>query len=136
MEVNENVKKAFSIAVEARLKAYAPYSKFLVGACVKIKGKDEYVSGCNVENASFGATVCAERTAVLTSVSTFGKCEYDFLVLVTNADPLAPPCGLCLQVLSEFCALDLPIYLANTEGIQKEYSLKDFLPRPFEKSAL
>ncbi len=123
--------KAYEKAMTAQNNAHAPYSNFQVGAAFKIKNSDEIIAGCNVENASYGATVCAERVAVTTSVASFGKPEFEFLVVVTNTDPAIGPCALCLQVLSEFCAADMPIYLANKVEIQKELKFNDFLPSPF-----
>ncbi|MCC6138378.1 MAG: cytidine deaminase [Bdellovibrionaceae bacterium] len=126
--------QAYKKAVEVRLKAHAPYSKFLVGACFKVKNSEEYISGCNVENASFGATVCAERVAVWKWVSGRKKTEaLEFLVLVTDTEnPVATPCGMCLQVLSEFIPAKFPIYISNLKGIQKEVQFKDLLPSTFE----
>lgn len=133
---SEFVKKAYEKAKEQRLKAYAPYSKYLVGATLKISGSDEYYSGCNVENASYGGTVCAERIAVFNAVSKLGKPSFEFLVLVTDSEPAAAPCGLCLQVLVEFCPGDMPVYLSNLDGIRKVVKLRDLLPQPFDSSAL
>lgn len=130
----EHVNHAYDLAKKARINAYAPYSKFLVGATFKIKGHDEYVSGSNIENASFGGTVCAERVAIWKWASEMRKDkELEFLVLVTDTqDPVATPCGLCLQVLSEFLPPDFPIYIGNLKAVQKEMKLKDLLPSMFK----
>lgn len=133
MQVDPIVEKAFQAAIEAQKNAHAPYSNFHVGAAIKVKGKDKVYYGCNVENASYGATVCAERTAIQTSVCAEGKTEFEFLIVVTNTDPAIGPCGLCLQVISEFCAPDFPIYLANPQGIQRKVLFKDLLSSPFSK---
>ena len=99
-----------------------------------MKGKDEYVSGCNVENASYGGTVCAERGGIQTTIAKFGgKPEYEFLVVVTNTDPSIGPCGLCLQILSEFVEGNFPIYLGNPHGIQTQVKFSDLLGKPFSK---
>ena len=128
--------KAFELAKEVRLRAYAPYSQYLVGSCFKLAGRDEYISGCNVENASFGATICAERNALVASVAKYGKkTELEFAVVVTKDDPPAPPCALCLQVLAEFVGPDFPIYLGTPEKIVKKYLLKELLPISFTKFA-
>lgn len=124
---------AYKKASEVRLRAHAPYSKFLVGACFKVKGQEKYIAGCNVENASFGATVCAERVAVWKWVSerAAGE-ELEFVVLVTDTEnPVATPCGMCLQVMSEFVGAEFPLYISNLKGIQKEVRFKEFLPSTF-----
>lgn len=120
--------RTFEAALVARGRAHAPYSKFKVGAALLLKG-GEIVAGCNVENSSYGGTICAERTAVCACVAQFGKVEATALVLVT--EPAVSPCGLCLQVLSEFCDKNLPIYASTPEGLGKMNRLKDFLPLPF-----
>lgn len=131
MSFDPVVLKAYKKALEVQINAHAPYSDFQVGAAFKIKDSDEIVTGCNVENASYGATVCAERVAVTSSVAKLGKPEFEFLVVVTNTDPAIGPCALCLQVLSEFCKPDMPIFLSNKNEIQKQLTFKDFLPNPF-----
>lgn len=134
MSQSPEVFKGYELAKKIRLQAHAPYSKFLVGACFKVQGKDQYISGCNVENASFGATVCAERVAIWNWVSEHGKnAPLEFLVLVTDTqDPVATPCGMCLQVLSEFLSHDFPIHLANLSGIQQTVKMRDLLPQTFK----
>lgn len=134
LKVNPKVLEAYQRAVSVRLKAHAPYSKFLVGACFKIKNSDEFVVGCNVENASFGATVCAERVAIWNWVSERAKkSTLEFLVLVTDTEnPVATPCGMCLQVMSEFVPAHFPIYISNLKGIQKQVQFQDLLPSTFE----
>jgi cytidine deaminase len=132
---NKNVIKAFEEAKKVREQAHAPYSNFKVGACFKIKGEETYITGCNVENASFGATVCAERVALWNWASQKDRLKkpLDFLVLVTDTqNPVASPCGLCLQTLSEFLKPETPIYLANLTGIQKQLTFQDLLPYVFE----
>lgn len=123
------VQKAFKEAKAMRLKAYAPYSKFLVGACFYMEG--QFVSGANIENASFGATCCAERIALFKAILKWGKISPEFLVLIVDQETPAAPCGLCLQVMAEFCAPEMPIFLSSPSGIQKEYCFSDFLPHPF-----
>ncbi|MCB0348721.1 MAG: cytidine deaminase, partial [Bdellovibrionales bacterium] len=104
------IDKAYTLAKQVRLNAHAPYSKFLVGAVVKVKGSDQLFAACNVENASYGGAVCAERNAIFQMVAALGKAEPEFLVLVTDTLTGAAPCGFCLQVLSEFCAPDFPVH--------------------------
>ncbi|MBT3980778.1 MAG: cytidine deaminase [Bacteriovoracaceae bacterium] len=125
------VQKAYTLALTARENAYAPYSHFRVGAAFKLKDSDQIITGCNVENASFGATICAERGIIMKSFADYGKAEFDFAVVVTKDDPPAPPCALCLQVLAEFCGPDFPIHIADLEGIKKTLCLKELIPHSF-----
>ena len=131
MEVNETVKKAWEMAKNVQNNAYAKYSNFQVGAAIKLKGSDDIVVGCNVENASFGETVCAERGAIQTSIAQYGKREFEFVVVVSNTNPAIGPCALCLQVLSEFADSELPIYLSNKNEIQSVVKFGDLLGSPF-----
>lgn len=114
-------------ALSARERAYAPYSKFLVGAAVLAKSGRIY-TGCNIENASYGLTVCAERNALFSAV---GAGEREFTALCVVGDTEAPifPCGACRQVMAEF---KIPrIILANLRGDVKEYTLEELLPYGF-----
>lgn len=127
------VQTSFERAVATRENAYTPYSKFQVGAAVHVTDTGETISACNVENVSYGATVCAERNAIFAVVARHGQVNIDHLVLVTDDDPPAVPCALCLQVLQEFCSQDLPIHLATLDGIQKTVTLGELLPHPFKE---
>ena len=114
-------------ALSARERAYAPYSKFLVGAAVLAKSGKIY-AGCNIENASYGLTVCAERNALFSAV---GAGEREFIALCVVGDTEAPisPCGACRQVMAEF---KVPrIILANLKDDVKEYTLEELLPYGF-----
>lgn len=121
----------FKKAKLTRSRAHAPYSNFKVGAAIKLAGTDKIFSGCNVENASFGATICAERSAIFSIIAAKGKTQFEYMVLVADMDPCAVPCGLCLQVIAEFTYPEFPIYLANLKGIQEKVMLGDLLPRAF-----
>jgi homotetrameric cytidine deaminase len=125
------LRKALEAAVAARENAYAPYSKFKVGAAL-VTRSGKIFPGCNVENASFGATICAERGAIL-SAHAAGERDYRFIVVVTGAEPPSVPCALCLQVMAEFCPPDFEIYLAGPKGIERETKLGDLLPHPFRE---
>ncbi len=127
------IKKAHKIAEEARERAYAPYSHFKVGAAL-VTTTDDIYAGCNVENASYGGTTCAERNAVFHMISKNGVQPLKGLVLVT--DPLAVPCGLCLQVLSEFAGHDFDIHMFDLNGNHKHKKLMDFLPNRFNPDSL
>ena len=128
----DELQRAYDLARAAREHAYAPYSQFLVGAAVRDAESGLIYAGCNVENASFGAGVCAERVAVFRMIAAAEAPRPEFLVVVTDADPASVPCALCLQVLSEFCRQEFPIHLANLGGIQRRVTLGDLLPEPFQ----
>ena len=128
---NSKVLEAYEAALKARSGAHAPYSKFKVGSALKISKIDKVVPGCNVENASYGGTICAERGSVLSSVAQYGKQDFEFIVVVTDQESPAVPCAFCLQVLAEFVKPDFPIFLGNLEGITKKVLFKELLPHPF-----
>ena len=115
-------------AVEAAKHSYSPYSGFPVGAAV-LTDKGIY-TGTNIENASYGATICAERVAVCKAVSEGAKSVLA-LAVYTNAADYAFPCGMCLQVLSEF-AKDIPVVVAGDAGT-KRFTLYELFPHPFDK---
>jgi cytidine deaminase len=117
-------------AQRARSVAYAPYSGFRVGAAVATVD-DRMFSGCNIENRSFGATLCAERVAVAAAVAG-GATKLAAVAVMTDASPPGLPCGLCLQVLAEFGTPDLPILLVNPEGDRREHRFDELHPHPFE----
>ena len=115
-------------ATEARSKAYAPYSQFAVGAAL-LTESGEIISGCNVENATFGATNCAERSAIFTAVS---KGHRQFKAIAVVADTLDPitPCGICRQVLAEF-GPDTEVLCGTTSGKLRKFRLSELLPHAF-----
>ena len=117
-------------AQSARQRAYAPYSGFMVGAALESESGEVY-AGCNIENRSFGGTVCAERVAMGTAVAS-GAERIRALVVITDTSPPAAPCGLCLQVLTEFAGPDLPVLLMNTAGDRQQFRLADLHPHPFQ----
>jgi cytidine deaminase len=118
----------YEAAREAREQAYAPYSGFAVGAAVLSESGEIFV-GCNVENASIGATVCAERTAIGSAVAG-GERRFEALCVVTDLDAPAAPCGICRQFIAEFCD-DLQILLANLDGERELVTLDEILPHRF-----
>lgn len=132
-----SLEDAFKRALAAREKAHAPYSNYRVGAAVKLRGLDPIFTGCNVENASLGGSICAERVAILKAVSENPGAKIDAILIVTqNTDGAAPPCGLCLQTLNEFADQHTEIILANLKGVQSVEKFDDFLPRRFDSSKL
>ncbi len=115
-------------ALAARERAYAPYSKFRVGAALLAANGTVY-TGCNVENASYGLCICAERSAVIRAVQE-GQRRFAGLVVATQSKQPSPPCGMCRQTLAEFAA-DLPILLVNAKGARMMTSLKEIFPHSF-----
>jgi cytidine deaminase len=119
-------------ATKARSYARARYSGFQVGAAVE-DDSGRIFTGCNIENASFGLTMCAERVAVFKAISE-GAGSLKRVVVVTAADSLTPPCGACRQILWEFCG-NAELILANLAGARQTMKLGDLLPRPFDASS-
>jgi len=121
----------FQLAEQAAENAYAPYSKFRVGAALRLTN-GEIVTGTNVENVSFGLTICAERAAVVRAVSQFGPQIRIAAVAVANLNGLpSPPCGACRQVLAEFIEPDAPVVFSSAEG-KRAMAFSELLPLGFE----
>lgn len=116
-------------AKEAVSNAYAPYSGFCVGAAVLTESGKIY-QGCNIENASYGATNCAERTAIFKAVSE-GEKKICAIAIMSKAGDFTPPCGICRQVMGEFMELDAPVILGNHVGEIKIFQLGELLPANF-----
>jgi cytidine deaminase len=128
-KIPASVQKAYRVAKGMRKAAHAPYSKFRVGAALICE--TEIIGGCNVENASYGATVCAERVAIFRAVAESKVRKIRGLVVVTDAKKPAYPCALCLQVMAEFFSPDTPIWIADTKAIREATTFSELLPRPF-----
>ncbi len=120
-------------ALRARQNAHAPFSNFKVGAALE-DAAGRIHTGCNVENATYGLTVCAERVAVFKAISE-GARRFRRAAVVADTDTLTPPCGACRQILWEFCG-DVELVLANLHGKTELFRLKDLFPRPFDASFL
>ncbi|MFB3826219.1 MAG: cytidine deaminase [Bryobacteraceae bacterium] len=120
-------------ALAARQHAHAPFSKFRVGAALE-DAQGGVHTGCNVENATYGLTMCAERVAVFKAISE-GARKFRRIAIAADTDSLTPPCGSCRQVLWEFCG-DIEILLVNPRGKAETLRLGDLLPRPFDASFL
>ncbi|MBO1300014.1 MULTISPECIES: cytidine deaminase [Enterococcus] len=122
------------IAIDALDKAYVPYSKFPVGACLVTASGKTY-QGLNIENASFGLTNCAERTAFFKAVS---EKEMDFAHLVVAGHTPEPisPCGACRQVMAEFCDAEMPVTLVGDHGVTKTMTVRELLPYAFSEKDL
>ncbi len=128
--MDDNVNKLIEMAKDARMKAYAPYSGFKVGAALICDDGSIY-TGCNIENISFTPTVCAERTAIFKAISD-GKKSFTKISVVTGDSKPSPPCGVCRQVLSEFVGPDFEVILATTSGEVEILNFKDLFPYTFE----
>jgi len=120
-------------ALAARLHAFAPYSKFLVGAAIEDDGGRIH-TGCNIENATYGLTLCAERVAVFKALSE-GVRKFRRVAVAADTGTLTPPCGACRQILWEFCG-DVELVLANLHGKTETWHLKELFPKPFDVSYL
>lgn len=120
-------------AADVREKAYAPYSNFKVGAAVETDEGNIY-TGCNVESASYGLTVCAERVAIWKGISR-GEKRFGRIAVVVDTEELTPPCGVCRQIIWEFCG-DVPVILSNLNGKSEIISMSELLPRAFDSKFL
>jgi cytidine deaminase len=127
------MKPLVQAALDARRRAHAPYSHFLVGAALE-DTEGRIHTGCNIENASYGLTVCAERVALFKAISE-GVRHFRRIAVVADTESLTPPCGACRQLLWEFCG-DIEVILANLGGTEESLQMKDLLPRAFTDAFL
>lgn len=132
------MQELFHMALEARKKSYSPYSGFRVGAAL-VAGSGKIYTGCNIENAAYTPTICAERTAFFKAVSE-GETDFKRIMIVGGKGELpedyAFPCGVCRQVMAEFCEGDFEIITAISEEEYQSYRLEELLPERFGKSNL
>ena len=120
-------------AKQCRANAHAAYSNFRVGAALRATS-GRIFGGCNVENATYGLTVCAERVAIFKAISE-GERGFDAIAVVADTDSLTPPCGACRQLIWEFCG-DIPVVLANLKGKTETIAMRDLFPKPFDSANL
>jgi len=125
--------RLIAAALEARLRAHAPYSRFLVGAALEA-GDGHIYTGCNIESASYGLTICAERTALFKAIS-HGVRDFRRIAVAADSAELTPPCGACRQVLRDHCR-ELEIVLCNPRGESKVFLLSELFPYPFHDDML
>lgn len=123
--------RLLTVAREARTRAYAPYSHFHVGAAVMLSD-GSVVSGCNVENASYGLSVCAERVALWSAVAQ-GRNDFIGMGLVVAS---GSPCGACRQVMSELCPPDMPVWVETEDGTVRRFTVAELLPAAFRRDDL
>ena len=133
-----NKKDLFTLAKDAMKSSYAPYSNYNVGAALLTKSGNIY-KGCNIENASYSVTNCAERTAIFSAIAN-GEKEFTAICVVGGKNgeitDYAMPCGVCRQALAEFCDADFKVYVGISEDEIKEFTLCELLPYSFDKSKL
>ena len=133
-----NKKELFTLAKEAMKNSYAPYSYYNVGAALLCKNGNIY-KGSNIENASYSVTNCAERTAIFSAIAN-GENEFEAICIVGGKNgeitDYAMPCGVCRQVLAEFCDADFKVYVGISEENIKVFTLGELLPYSFDKSKL
>jgi cytidine deaminase len=125
----EKLEALIAAAKTARERSVAPFSRFMVGAAVETEDGKVY-TGCNLESASFGLTVCAERVAIWKALSE-GERNFTALAIVADTESLTPPCGTCRQIIWEFCK-NATITLANLRGQREVLQITDLLPRAFD----
>src|SRR6202163_3703380 len=116
-------------AINVRENAHAQFSNFKVGAALHTPS-GKIFSGCNIENATYGLTVCAERVAIFKAISE-GERKFDAIAVVTDTDTLTPPCGACRQIIWEFCG-DVPVVMSNLQGKTDVVRMSELFPKPFD----
>lgn len=126
-------KELIDAATSVRENAYAPFSDFRVGSALETDD-GQIISGCNVESASYGLTVCAERVAIWKAISE-GKRKIKHIAVVADTEELTPPCGVCRQIIWEFGG-DIPVIMANLKGKVETVQMKELLPRAFDTKFL
>jgi cytidine deaminase len=127
--LNEFDEQLIETATKARQRSVAPFSNFLVGAALRTE-EGKVFTGCNVESASYGLTVCAERVAIWKALSE-GERDFTDLIIVADTETLTPPCGTCRQIIWEF-AKHAKIVLANLRGQREEVDIRELLPKAFD----
>jgi len=130
--MNDMANKMIEAAIAVSRNAYAPYSNFHVGAAL-LTHEGDIIVGCNVENASYGLTICAERNAIFAAVARNIK-TFRAVAIVADGDPMPYPCGACRQVLSEFCGPSTPVYIASIKSPNniKALTMGELLPHAFK----
>ena len=130
---NKEKESVKAVAKQAREKAFAPYSNFKVGAALLSKS-GEIFTGCNIENASYGLTMCAERVAIYKAVSEGAK-DFTEIAVVADTVELTPPCGPCRQIIWEFCG-DIPVTMTNLADKSETIRMSELLPKAFDSKFL
>ena len=128
-------KELFTAAAAARKRSYSPYSRHKVGAAIRL-ADGQIFAGCNIENSSYGATTCAEQVAIFSAIAACGKIRITDVMVVTEASPPWPPCGICRQIIGEFAVPEAKIHAANLEGETTTTPFTDMLPSAFTSEHL
>ncbi len=131
--MDKDLETLIESAKQARTRAFAPFSDFKVGAAIETKS-GKIFTGCNVESAAYSGTACAERVAVWKAISE-GETEFTSLAVVADTKELTPPCGVCRQIIWEFCG-DIPVTFSNLNGKSETVRMKELLPRAFDAKFL
>lgn len=131
--MQDTERELIDAAKAARELAFAKYSDFKVGAAVSA-AEGKIYTGCNIESATYGATACAERVAIWKAISE-GATHFSAIAIVVDTEDLTPPCGICRQIIWEFCG-DIPVILANLEGNTETIQMSELLPRAFDSKFL
>lgn len=127
----DEVRPLLETAMAVKKNAFAPFSHFHVGAAI-LTEKGNVYRGCNVENASLGGTICAERGAAMASVAGEGYSRFRTIAIASGSDEPVPPCAICRQFLSQFTDGDVPVYLVSTRtGVVKKFDFSELMPYPF-----
>lgn len=138
MSLPTSILDLFESAQKAQKNSYSPYSQKKVGSAIRTL-KGDIFSGCNVENSSYGATICAERVAIHSAVASYGPLQIKEILILTDTPDPWPPCGICRQVLAEFSGTDpsqIKIHLVNLQKKLSTHTLKELLPLAFDPSHL
>ena len=136
MKLTKELEQMYEKAYEAYLNSYSPYSKFKVGACLLMKN-GEYIIGTNIENASYGLTNCAERSALFAAYSRgYRRLDIDKIMIIGNTEEPVSPCGACRQVISELFDKDVPLYFYSNTGEFQKYTVSELCPYPFDEDDL
>ena len=125
--------KLIEAAIKARENAHAPFSFFKVGASL-LTETGEIITGCNIENATYGLTICAERTAIFKAIKEKKK-KFSKIAIVADTENLTPPCGACRQIIWEFCG-DIEVMLANLQGKTEAFQMRELFPNAFDSTFL
>ena len=133
-KIPQPIQDLYAAASAAREHSYSPYSRFSVGAALRTRD-GQIFAGCNVENSTYGATVCAERVAVQSAVAALGKLEIAEIVVVTDTTPPSPPCGICRQVIAEFGPSAI-VHATNLKGDVVVTPMAELLPHAFSSQHL
>lgn len=127
-------KELITLAIQSKEKAIPTYSNFRVGAALLTKD-DKVITGSNIENASYGLTICAERVAIFTALHN-GERNFKSIAIAADSENFISPCGACRQIMMEFCGPDLDVIMINNKGKNKKVKMKDLLPYSFNKEFL